>query len=45
MSFFSKPINTGNTDDEVQLNIYRKTGDVAVLGKLFEQYVPLIYGV
>jgi len=45
MSFFSKPINTGNTNDEVQLNIYRKTGDVAVLGKLFEQYVPLIYGV
>jgi len=45
MSFFSKPINTGNTDDEVQLNIYRKTGDVAVLGKLFEQYVTLIYGV
>jgi RNA polymerase sigma factor (sigma-70 family) len=45
MSFFSKPVKTNNTDDEVQLNNYRKSGDVAVLGKLFEQYVPLIYGV
>lgn len=45
MSFFSKPIKTNDTDDEVQLNNYRKSGDVAVLGKLFEQYVPLIYGV
>ena len=45
MSFFSKPVRTDNTSDEVQLNNYRKTGDVAVLGKLFEQYVSLIYGV
>ena len=45
MSFFSKPVKTNDTDDEVQLNNYRKSGDVAVLGKLFEQYVSLIYGV
>jgi len=45
MSFFSKPVKTDNTGDEVQLDNYRKTGDIAVLGKLFEQYVPLIYGV
>jgi len=45
MSFFSKPVKTNDTDDEVQLNNYRKSGDVAVLGKLFEQYVTLIYGV
>ena len=45
MSFFSKPVKTNDTDDEVQLNNYRKSGDVGVLGKLFEQYVSLIYGV
>jgi len=45
MSFFSKPTKTDNTGDEVQLNNYRESGDIAVLGKLFEQYVPLIYGV
>jgi RNA polymerase sigma factor (sigma-70 family) len=45
MGFFSKPVKTNDTDDEVQLNNYRQSGDVAVLGKLFEQYVSLIYGV
>lgn len=45
MSFFSRPIKTGNPDDEVQLNNYRKSGDITVLGKLFEHYVPLIFGV
>jgi RNA polymerase sigma factor (sigma-70 family) len=45
MSFFSKPVKTNNTDDEAQLNSYRKSGDIAVLGSLFEKYVPLIYGV
>ena len=45
MSFFSKPVKTDNTVDDVQLNNYRESGDIAVLGKLFEQYVPLIYGV
>ena len=45
MSFFSNPVKTNDIDDEVQLNNYRESGDVAVLGKLFEQYVSLIYGV
>ena len=45
MSFFSRPVKTDNTIDEVQLNNYRKSGDIAVLGILFERYVPLIYGV
>ena len=45
MSFFSKPVNTDNTNDEAQLNNYRKSGDIAVLGGLFENYVPLIFGV
>jgi RNA polymerase sigma factor (sigma-70 family) len=45
MTFFNKPFRTNNTDDEAQLDSYRKSGDIAVLGKLFEHYVPLIYGV
>lgn len=45
MSFFSKPVKTDNTNDELQLNNYRESGDIAVLGELFEKYVPLIYGV
>ncbi|MGZ3814345.1 MAG: RNA polymerase sigma factor [Mucilaginibacter sp.] len=45
MSFFSRPVKTNNTNDEAQLDNYRKSGDIAVLGKLFEQYVPLIFGV
>ncbi|MDR6942126.1 RNA polymerase sigma factor [Mucilaginibacter pocheonensis] len=32
------------TDDEL-LSIYRSNGDVAVLGQLFEGYMPLVYGV
>jgi RNA polymerase sigma factor (sigma-70 family) len=45
MSFFSKPVKTDNNNDELQLNNYRESGDIAVLGELFEKYVPLIYGV
>jgi RNA polymerase sigma factor (sigma-70 family) len=45
MSFFSRPIKPGNTNDEALLNNYRTSGDIAVLGELFEKYVPLIYGV
>src|SRR5665213_2054210 len=44
MSFFSRPVKT-DTNDEALLNNYRAKGDIAVLGKLFEKYVPLIYGV
>ncbi|MBS1525495.1 MAG: sigma-70 family RNA polymerase sigma factor [Bacteroidetes bacterium] len=45
MSFFSRPVKTDNTDDEAQLSSYRKSGEIAVLGRLFEKYMPLIYGV
>ncbi|MDB5144326.1 MAG: sigma-70 family polymerase sigma factor [Mucilaginibacter sp.] len=45
MSFFSKPVKTDTTNDEALLNNYRTSGDIAVLGELFEKYVPLIYGV
>lgn len=45
MNFFKRPVKTKTIDDDVQLDSYRKSGDVAVLGQLFEKYVPLIYGV
>ncbi|MDB5133604.1 MAG: sigma-70 family polymerase sigma factor [Mucilaginibacter sp.] len=45
MNFFKRPVKPDNTDDEVQLHNYRESGDVSVLGVLFEKYVALIYGV
>src|SRR5258708_20339649 len=45
MSFFSRPVKPGNTNDDELLNNYRTSGDIAVLGELFEKYVPLIFGV
>jgi len=45
MNFFKRPVKTTPADDEAQLDDYRKSGDVAVLGKLFEKYMALIYGV
>lgn len=45
MNFFKRPVKTNFTDDDAQLNIYRESGDVAVLGTLFEKYMGLIYGV
>ena len=45
MNFFKRPVKPNITDDEVQLDSYRKTGEIGVLGLLFEKYVPLIYGV
>jgi hypothetical protein len=45
MSFFSRPIKTDTTNDQTLLNNYRTSGDIAVLGELFEKYMPLIYGV
>ncbi|WP_429398805.1 RNA polymerase sigma factor [Mucilaginibacter lappiensis] len=35
---------SSSTDDEL-LSIYRSSGDVAVLGQLYERYMPLVYGV
>jgi RNA polymerase sigma-70 factor (ECF subfamily) len=45
MSFFSKPVKPDNKNDEALLNNYRKSGDLTVLGSLFENYMPLIFGV
>jgi len=45
MSFFKKPVKPEDLTDEQLLNNYRATGDVAVLGKLYQQYMPLVFGV
>jgi RNA polymerase sigma-70 factor (ECF subfamily) len=45
MDFFKRTVKLVSTDDEAQLESYRQGGDLSVLGALFEQYMPLIYGV
>ena len=45
MNFFNRPIKPSDAGDEQLLNSYRKNGDLATLGRLFEGYVPLVYGV
>src|ERR1700742_5242678 len=46
MNFFSRPKrNLPEADDDELLNNYRQTGDIAVLGKLFERRTHLVYGV
>jgi RNA polymerase sigma-70 factor (ECF subfamily) len=45
MNFFTRPKNLQDADDNKLLNSYRKSGDLAVLGRLYEKQMPLIYGV
>jgi RNA polymerase sigma factor (sigma-70 family) len=45
MNFFSRPKDLKSADDDQLLVSYRETGDLAVLGKLFEKQMPLVYGV
>src|SRR6201996_2435567 len=45
MSFFKRTVKPADTDDESKLESYRQSGDLSVLSSLFEQYMPLIYGV
>ena len=45
MKFFTRPIKPEDTADEALLNSYHKNRDLAVLGKLYEKYMPLVYGV
>ena len=45
MNFFTRTTNPGEADDDALLSSYRKSGDLSVLGRLFEKYVSLIYGV
>jgi RNA polymerase sigma factor (sigma-70 family) len=45
MNFFSKPIKPTDADDDKLLINYRKSGDLAILGKLYEKQMGLVYGV
>ena len=45
MNFFRKPNKPDDATDDELVNSYRLTGDVAVLGKLYERYMPLVFGV
>ena len=45
MNFFTRPKNLQNAGDDILLNNYRETGDLAVLGRLFEKQMAVIYGV
>lgn len=45
MSWFNKKSKLDETGDESLLATYRNTGDLALLGKLYEKYMPLVYGV
>jgi RNA polymerase sigma factor (sigma-70 family) len=45
MNFFTRPKNLHDADDDTLLNSYRETGDLAVLGRLYEKQMPLVYGV
>jgi RNA polymerase sigma factor (sigma-70 family) len=45
MNFFSRPKNNDDADDDQLLNSYRRSGELVVLGKLYERQMPLVYGV
>jgi len=45
MNFFTPPRKPDHTDDEQLLLSYRQSGDLAILGMLYEKQVPLVYGV
>ncbi len=45
MKFFNKPIKPNDADDDLLLKSYRETGDLLVLSKLYETWVPMVYGV
>jgi len=45
MNFFNRTIQPDEADDEHLLSTYRSGDDLAVLGRLYEKYVSLVYGV
>jgi RNA polymerase sigma factor (sigma-70 family) len=45
MNFFRKPNKPDDAADDELVNSYRQNGDIAVLGKLYERYMPLVFGV
>ncbi|WP_428327629.1 RNA polymerase sigma factor [Mucilaginibacter sp.] len=45
MSLFYKPNKPTDAADEKLLTSYRESGDLAILGRLYEKQMPLVYGV
>jgi RNA polymerase sigma factor (sigma-70 family) len=45
MNFFTRRRTPDNADDEQLLSSYQESGDLAILGALYERQVPLVYGV
>jgi RNA polymerase sigma factor (sigma-70 family) len=45
MNFFNRKKNLKDADDSELLASYRETGDISVLGDLFEKQMHLVYGV
>ncbi|MBD1393947.1 RNA polymerase sigma factor [Mucilaginibacter glaciei] len=45
MKFFTRPVKPEDLADDVLVSNYRTDGDLAVLGKLYERYMSLVYGV
>ncbi|MCO5950637.1 RNA polymerase sigma factor [Mucilaginibacter flavidus] len=45
MNFFRKPVKPTDADDDKLLTLYRESGDLLHLGKLYEKQMPLVYGV
>ncbi len=45
MGWFNKKHKADTADDEALLQQYRQTGDLAVLGRLYEPYMPMVFGV
>jgi RNA polymerase sigma factor (sigma-70 family) len=45
MNFFSRSKNLKDADDNELLSAYRETGDLTVLGRLFEKQMSMVYGV
>lgn len=42
---FTRPLKPDNADDDQLLSSYQQSSDLAILGKLYEKYMPLVYGV
>ena len=45
MNFFSRSKNLRDADDSELLSAYRESGDLSVLGRLYEKRMPLVFGV
>ena len=45
MSPFFKPLKLTEADEAKLLGNYRESGDLSVLGRLYERQMPLVYGV